>query len=174
MPNLNLDLEIRPLDKQHDLGAFSCGEPRIDNYLKHTAWKEHKAHKIRVFAATKPGQNRVCGYYSLTFIVWQAEAAAENVAKKFEKNGSVPAIYLAKLGVEQSESGQGIGTKLMRDAFEKCLAISHYAGIPTLTLQAINEEKAKWYEYIGLERFQPRSLDMVIALSTLRKALQTK
>jgi hypothetical protein len=165
-----LDLEIRPLDKEHVLGAFSCGVLKIDNYLKQTAWKEHKAHKIRVFAATRPGQRTVCGYYSMTFIVWQTDLAAGAAAAKFEKAGIVPAIYLAKLGVNQDDSSKGIGTSLMMDAFKRGLAIAHHAGIPTLTLEAIDEEKAKWYSKLGMERFQPESLQMVIALSTLRKA----
>ena len=171
MPDLKLDLEIRPLDKQHVLGAFCCGVDRIDNYLKLTSWKEHKAHKIRIFAATRPGQTAVVGFYSLTFIVWGTDMAEAAVAKKFDAFGSVPAIYLAKLGVHKDEAKQGVGTRLMKDAFEKCLAIAHYAGIPTMTLEAIDEEKAKWYEFLGLQRFRPDSLEMVIALATLRKAI---
>lgn len=168
------EIEIKPLEKIHSLGAFSCGEQRIDNYLKFTSKKEHKSHKIRIFVATKPANFTVCGYYSLTFIVWKTEEfpVTEKVARKFEKDGAVPAIYLAKLGVNTDDSHQGIGSALMKDAFKRCLTISEHAGIPTLTLEAINEEKAKWYEHLGFERFAPERLEMVIALSTLRKAVK--
>jgi GNAT superfamily N-acetyltransferase len=165
-------LEIRAFDKFHDCNGFQCGVERIDNYLTKTAWREHKAFKIRVFAATKPDEPRVLGYYSLTFIVWTDDGVAESVKPKFVKSGeAVPALYLAKLGVVTDAVRQGIGTSLVRDAFARSLAVAENAGILTLTLDAINEDKARWYGDLGFDRFAEEDLRMVISLHKLRKAL---
>lgn len=164
-------LDIRPLDRQHGLGAFSCGEDRIDNYLRLNAWKEQKAHRMRVFAVTIKGELTVVGYYSLTFIVWNEEVVETERAKsKLTRSGAaIPAIYLAKLGVTDGHKRQGIGEALVRDAFIRSIAIANNAAISTLTLDAISEAKAKWYEKLGFERFAPDDLKMVISLATLRK-----
>lgn len=92
-------------------------------------------------------------------------------ANKFEKLGTGPSIYLAKLGVTEAAAKQGIGAQLMRDAFNHTLRISEHAGISTLTLEAISEEKAVWYEKLGLIRFEPGDLRMAIPLATIRKSV---
>jgi len=167
-----VDVDIKPLDRNHGLRAFSCGEARIDNYLKNNSWKEHKNYKIRIFVATIPEQTEVIGYYSFTFIAWTIdEKMPIGTTKKFERIGTVPAIYLAKLGVTEASAKQGIGAQLMRDAFNRTLRISEHAGISTLTLEAISEEKAVWYEKLGLVRFEPGDLRMAIPLATIRKSV---
>ncbi len=162
-------LNITPLDRSVNRGAFSCGVEKIDNYLKITSLQEHKKYKMRVFVGTKPATFDVVGFYTLTFIVWSLENVDPDVAAKFTRDGPVPAIYLAKLGVNEADAKQGYGTLLMKDAFNRCLVIAEHAAIPTLTLEAINEEKAKWYEKLGFKRFSPDSLRMVISLATLRQ-----
>ena len=160
-----------PLDKSVNRGAFCCGEDRIDNYLKNTALQEHKKYKMRVFVGTKPTSFDVVGFYTLTFIVWKLDDALPEVVTKFKTAGPVPAIYLAKLGVNKEDSGQGFGKLLMIDAFKRCVMIAEHAAIPTLTLEAIDEEKAAWYKKLGFVRFSPDSLRMVIPLATLRQVV---
>lgn len=162
------------MDRTHKLPGFSCGETRIDNYLKNNAWKDHKNYKLRIFCATAPGTPEVIGYYSMTFVVWVPDqgVSAEMIEKFDSTRDLIPAIYLAKLGVLESVGGQGVGTQLMADAFKRSLAISEHAGISTLTLDAIDQEKAEWYERRNLKRFSPGDLRMAISLATLRKALK--
>ncbi len=166
-------LEIRPLEKALQREGFNCGVERIDNYLTKTALQEHKKYKMRVFVGTLPESFNIVGFYTLTFIVWALEEAQLDAAvkEKFAKTDKpVPAIYLAKLGVDQKHTKKGYGAQLMRDAFNRCIKIAENAAISTLTLQAIDEDKAKWYEKLGFQRFSPGSLDMVISLATLRQA----
>lgn len=165
------EIEIRPLDKLHDLAGFECGVERIDNYLTKTAWREHKTHKIRVFAATLPGSQVVVGYYSLTFIVWTDESIGEKVRTKFVSSGAaVPAIYLPKIGVRETHAKTGIGSALVKNAFERSLLIADNAAIGTLTLDAIDPAKAVWYASLGFVPFAEGDLKMVISLNNLRKA----
>jgi predicted N-acetyltransferase YhbS len=167
-------LVINPLAREHGRGDFSCGVSQIDNFLKNNALKDHKQFKIRVFVATIKGSPVVVGYYTLTFIVWNDEnVSSELIKSKLGKSGfATPALYLAKLGVNIANARQGIGAFLMRDAFIRSIAIAEQASIPTLTLEAISEEKALWYEKLGFERFAPGALEMVISLATLRRTLK--
>jgi len=138
------------------------------------AWKEHKNYKMRVFVATKDGSADAVGFYTLTFISWIIDdSVSAKVGAKlnsFREGAAVPAIYLAKLGVCESEKKQGFGARLVSDAFQRCVRIADEAHISTLTLEAIHEERAGWYERLGFERFGPGDLRMAISLSVLRGA----
>lgn len=165
------DIDIRAYDRTHVRDGFACGVERIDNYFDQNAWKEQKAHKIRVFCATLPDSQLVVGYYSLTFVVWTDEGIADALKPKFVKSGlAVPAIYLPKLGVRETHAGKGIGRLLVRDAFQRSLAIADNAAIGTLCLDAIDTEKADWYQGLGFEPFADGDLRMVMPLNVLRKA----
>jgi hypothetical protein len=166
-------IEIRPLDRQHVLGAFSCGETRIDNWLKHHAWKDQKAGKIRVYCATYPGAQDVIGYYSLTFTAWEFDRSREVVEPKHDEPLPLPAIYLPRVGVCVSEAGQGIGTQLIIDAFKKSVAIADLAAVTTLTLHAIHAERAAWYERLEFVQLTPGNPDLAmgIPLAKIKKAL---
>jgi len=169
-------IEIRPLDKQHVVGAFSCGEPRIDNYLaKGTAWREQRRAVIRVYCATVPGSQDVVGYYSLTFIAWDHESAKDVVEPKHAGAATAqPAVYLPKVGVCEASAHQGIGQQLIMHAFEKSIEIADRAAVTTLTLHAIHEERAHWYERLGFVQFEPGdpAWAMGISLAKIRQALK--
>lgn len=170
MPNGGEAFAIAPLAKPHDRGGFVCGVAKIDNYLTLTALQEQKKNLMRVFVATRPDCNQVVGFYTLTFIVWTPEDVEGDVRDKFVKSGAaMPTIYLPKIGVRKSEAGKGCGSHLMQDAFKRSIAIADHAAISTLTLEAIDEEKAGWNESLGFRRFVEGDLRMAISLKTLRQ-----
>jgi GNAT superfamily N-acetyltransferase len=161
---------IAPLAKPHDRAGFDCGVAKIDNYLTITALQEQKKNLMRVFVATEPESVRVVGFYTLTFIVWTPEQVEGDARHKFVKSGAaMPTIYLPKIGVRQTDAGKGCGRLLMRDAFQRSVAIADHAAISTLTLEAIDEEKAGWYESLGFQRFADGDLRMAISRKTLRQ-----
>ena len=170
MPEGGDNFAIAPLAKSHDRAGFDCGVVKIDNYLTITALQEQKKNLMRVFVATNPDCPRVIGFYTLTFIVWTPEQVEGEAQHKFIKSGAaMPTIYLPKIGVRLADSGNGCGRQLMRDAFQRSIAIADHAAISTLTLEAIDEEKAGWYESLGFQRFAPGDLRMAISLKTLRQ-----
>ena len=127
---------------------------------------------MRIFCATFPDSQAVIGYYSLTFIGWEHDKAANVVEMKFDDLAPLPAIYLPKIGVCEQHARQGIGASLMRDAFNRSLLIAEHAAITTLTLHAVDAEKEAWYASLGFVRFQEddETLAMGIALSQIRAA----
>lgn len=161
-------LRVRPLDQNHNLKLFSCGNSRIDNYLKLSARKEHKNYKARVFVGTLDDSFDAVGYYTLVLASHAPTEVSSEAKEKFQSVRSVPSIYLPKLGVATSESKKGIGQLLLKDALKRCLIISENAGAYALTLDAIDEEKARWYHKFGFEFFVEGELKMFIALKTVR------
>lgn len=84
----------------------------------------------------------------------------------------IPAVYLAMIATDSSMQKQGIGTDLMLHAFRSTLEIADLAGTGCLTLTAVDEEKALWYEGLSFQRLEPDSLDMYIPLGTVREACE--
>jgi hypothetical protein len=49
-----------PLDRSHDLSAFDCGAPALDDYLRKYAWQNHQNRSARTYVTAR--DNRVVGY----------------------------------------------------------------------------------------------------------------
>lgn len=89
-------------------------------------------------------------------------------------NRNIPTIYLAGIGVVEPEARQGIGAALMLDAFEKAAAIADLAGTACMTLDAVDEKRAQWYEKLQFKRFDltaDKKIRMFIPLATILDAL---
>lgn len=108
------------------------------------------------------------GFYSLCASTLEANTIFG--LKKFGRK-PIPAIYLAMVGVTKDHAGNGLGTYLMRDAFKRTLNVAENAGAYCLWLQAVDEEKAGFYERRQFERITDGKLDMFIAINTIRDAL---
>lgn len=77
-------------------------------------------------------------------------------AEAEEKYGTwaFPLVYLAQIGVRNEvQRGQGVGSAMMLDAFERTLTIADLAGTFGLMLDAIDDDRALWYERLDFKRF---------------------
>lgn len=118
--------------------------------------------------ACPEGTDDVVGFYSLCVSTLEPKKIL-GVAK-FGKR-PIPAVYLAMLGVTQEHAKRGLGKALMRDAFERTLAVADNAGAYCLWLTAVDDEKARFYASLQFERIAPDGLDMYIPLPTMREGL---
>jgi GNAT superfamily N-acetyltransferase len=73
--------------------------------------------------------------------------------------------------VDQSVSGQGLGGRLLRDCFVRCLQLADQIGIHAVTVDAIDEQAAKFYEHFGFTRFLNQNDKLFIPLDTIRQAV---
>ena len=163
-------LNIGPLDRTYDRGAFCCGKTPIDNYVKNNIRKEHEAYNVRVFVASYIDSTEILGLYALTIKSVDPQKVSAEAQKQFGRVESVPTIYLSCIAVNQAVQGKGIGYFLMMNALNRALEISENAGVFAVTLEAIDEEVAKKYEGYGFERFIDGELDMFMPLKTIRDA----
>ncbi len=164
-----MSVSIRLLDKNHKREKFECGESRIDNWFLVNSWKEQKQGRSRVYCLADNETNFVIGFYNLTFIAWDYDNANNVVGTKSESKGSpLPSVYLPRIGVRTECARQGYGGDLIRDALQKSVEISRIASIRTLSLHAINEEKAQWYTKFGFQRIPPNEdFGMALPLSVV-------
>jgi hypothetical protein len=157
--------EIRSLDRHHDRAAFSCGDSRIDEYLRSYARQNMERRAALVWVWTRPPSQVVIGFYTLTSTQIEAGALPAAVAQKFKLRNpaSLGATLLGRFAVGSAYQGQGLGRLFCVHAFENALTASRVVSSVGVVLDAYSDgAKAFWraLEFVsigeregGLERF---------------------
>jgi predicted N-acetyltransferase YhbS len=79
---------------------------------------------------------------------------AENLPAKHAKKlprHAVPVVLLARLAVDRSVHGNGLGGFLFRDALIRSLDLSAKLGIHAVAVDALDDEAKGFYERFGFE-----------------------
>ncbi|MDD4912063.1 MAG: GNAT family N-acetyltransferase [Sideroxydans sp.] len=139
----------QPLAQLHDLTAFDCGEPILNDWLKRRAFANQVTGASRTFVLVGD-RNQVLGYYALAAGAIAHADAVGSVRRNMPD--PIPVMVLGRLAIDLSCQGQKLGTALLRDAFLRTTSISENVGIRALLVHALNEKAKQFY----LERgFQP-------------------
>lgn len=152
-----------PLMADHQIEAFQCGADSLDHWLKHRALRNQVSGASRTFVACD-GQERqrVVAYYALA-----SSAVVVNAAPgKFSRNmpDPIPVVVLARLAVDCSLHGQGLGRALVRDAGRRIIRAADVIGIRGVIVHALSEEARDFYLRIG---FMSSPLDPMLLMVTL-------
>lgn len=97
------------LAKAHGLESFSCGVESLDQWLKRFACSNQQSELATTYVVHR--ENRMVGYYSLTAGSVNREDAAARIAKG-APNHPIGVVLLARLAVDESEKGAGLGRAL--------------------------------------------------------------
>lgn len=115
-----------PLDAQHYLEPFDCGEPILNDWLVLHARQAQASGSAKTFVVTD--DDRVVGYFSLT--VGQVDTLeAPGRVRKGMGRYPVPVVILARLAVSKEYQGRGIGRGMLQDAIRRTLFIAEQAGV---------------------------------------------
>ena len=55
-----------PIGKQHDRGAFDCGDEALNQFLNRHARQSHEKGGAKTYLAVSENNEKVLGYYSLS------------------------------------------------------------------------------------------------------------
>jgi GNAT superfamily N-acetyltransferase len=162
---------IEPLARHHDRAAFDSGVPRVDNFIRLTA-RKHIAEDLAVVrVAVAKGEHRVLGYHSLSAHSLAGEDLPKNLVPKGRPYPGIGAFYLGFIGVQQSLQGRGLGQLLLRDAMHQTVLASTLGGVAFLVLDALDEERVRFYTHLGFVRLPSNPLRLVLSCATIRAAL---
>jgi len=161
---------IEPLGRQHERDGFECGKPFLNDFLTRLATQYERRNLARTYVLVHSGESKVIGYYTLASSAVDFYTLPATQTKKLPRH-PLPAILLARLAVDQSVCGQGLGGQLLRDCFVRCLQLADQIGIHAVTVDAIDEQAAKFYEHFGFARFLNQTDKLFIPLDTIRQAV---
>jgi ribosomal protein S18 acetylase RimI-like enzyme len=166
-------LHIEPLDRsKHDRAAFSCGEPRVDTFLKQHAARQQDSDFSRVFVACLDGGAEIAGFYAMNAHAIDATTLPEEARRRLPRYPHVPAIYLSVLGVSAAYQGRGIGSWLLADAFRRAASIADSVGAHFLVLDALSENAARLYRRQGFADLPGHEPRMLIRMAVIRAAME--
>jgi predicted N-acetyltransferase YhbS len=140
---------VEPLNENHILDQFDCGKHEsLTTWLKRHALVSQAARSSRTFVVHRAGH--VVGYYALAASSVRREDASSRAAKG-QPAHPIPVILLARLAVDKSEQGRGLGSALLKDALQGCLRAAEAIGVRAVLVHAIDEEAKNFYRRFGFE-----------------------
>jgi GNAT superfamily N-acetyltransferase len=166
-PEQPLDSPI-PLESGHDVAAFDCGVPALNQYLKKYALPNQQGQSARTYVATRA--ERVVGYYTLTAGSARREETPARVAKGLAAH-PVPVVLLARLAVDASEKGKGLGAGLLKDALLRAAAAAEIIGCRAVMVHAKDEGARTFYQRFGFEPSPSDPFHLFLLMKDLRASL---
>lgn len=154
----------RPLEHDDDLSKFDCGEPSMNDWLVSRAYFNNTMGTSRTFVTTDG--ERVVGYYALAAASVEKASVPKKVGR--QQPGMVPVMLLARLGVDQSHQGQGIGSQLLRDAILRTVRASEDFGIRAMLVHALHAEAKLFYLRYDFEPSPTDELHLFLLLQDAR------
>ena len=139
---------IEKLRREHLLDSFDCGKEDLNRFLKRQAWNSQQAHSAQTYVLVK--DLRVLGYYSLAAGSVTHEEATERVRKGLARH-PIPVILLARLAVDASVHGQGLGSALLKEALLRTAQAADTIGARALLVHAKDDGARAFYEHFTFE-----------------------
>lgn len=157
-----------PLEPRHDLTAFDCGVPALNNYLKKYALQNQQSQSARTYVATRA--DRVVGYYTLAAGSARREETPARVAKGLAAH-PVPVILLARLAVDETEKGKRLGAGLLKDALTRAAVAADIIGCRAIMVHAKDERASAFYQRFGFEPSPSDPFRMFLLMKDLKASL---
>ena len=166
---------IEPLDPaRHDRAAFSCGLGQVDNLLRRTANKLTKAGNVRTFVMVG-GAGELIGFYAVNAHAIDYSELPEQFARTRPAHGSIPAAYIAMIGVDTRFQGRGYGGDLLVDCLMRLAGAAEALGIAVVMLDVLDcgdpEQVARrlaLYTSYGFAPLPSNGLRLFLPMATVR------
>jgi len=160
---------VESLRRQHAVAAFDCGtQPALNEWLRQFAWMNQRNESARTYVVHRGGS--VVGFYSIAAGSVRKEEVPARVAHGLA-NHPVPVVLLARLAVDKSEQGGGLGKALLKDALHRIAAAADIIGARAVLVHAINERAAAFYRHFGFEPSPIDDLHLMLLMKDLRTNL---
>jgi GNAT superfamily N-acetyltransferase len=133
------------LEAEHNLGGFNCGEPNLDEWLHRQALRAQTQGwaKTQVWVDAK---SKVIAYYSVAPTLITSDGVSRRVRGGIS---TLPGYLLARLALDQSLQGQGLGWDLLWDALETICTAAALGGGRVIVVDPINPAAALFYQHHG-------------------------
>jgi len=129
-----------PLTAEHDLSAFDCGEPLLNDWLRHRALK-NESRFSRTYVVCEG--ERVVGYYCIS--AGAVERAAAPGRLRRNAPDAIPVSVIGRLAVSRAHAGKGLGADLLSDALRRIALASRSIGIGAVMVHAKDEAARRFY-----------------------------
>jgi GNAT superfamily N-acetyltransferase len=160
----------QPLDDEHRVNGFDSGVGSLDTWLIRHARAAAGAGSARTYVVVDSEQDRVVGYHALSVASIEHSEATDRASRGMPKH-PIPAMLLARLAVDRSVQGRGLGAFLLKDAMTRAVSVADQAGVRLLLVHAVDDEARAFYERFGFEPSPTDPMNMQLLIKDIRLAL---
>jgi GNAT superfamily N-acetyltransferase len=163
---------VEALEPHHKVDHFECGRDQLDRWLRAYAGQSQRRDTARTFVVCRQGETDVVGYYTLVASqVEQGEATGE-VQSGTSKHFPIPVCLIARLAVDRSEQGIGLGRSLLLDALQRTERASRSVAMRAILVHAVDEQAAAFYARFGFKPASAEPLTLMVPLEAVRRILE--
>jgi GNAT superfamily N-acetyltransferase len=152
----------------YDLTTLDSGQRELDRWLAEHAADSQRRRTARTFIHLSE-TNVALAYYSLAAHVLQQAELPRTLARGEPRQ--IPAVVLARLALDRSLQGHGLGGALLADALLRIVHASETVGARYVVVDAIDEPAATFYEHYGFRRI-PTTRRLVQSINDIAAALR--
>jgi len=161
-----------PIGKKHDREAFDCGDEALNEFLRRYARKSHDLGGAKTFLAIDDADNKtILGFYSLSPASVDYARTHEIVRRGLARH-DVPGFRLARLAVNRSVQGKGLGGQSLLAAGKRCLQAATEVGGVVMVIDAKNDRVAAWYSSYGAMPLLDAPLSLLLPLTKVEASLK--
>ncbi len=144
-------IEVRLLRPADDRSEFESGNIDLDRFFRRFAGQNQFRHHIGATYVAVDG-GCILGFVTLSVGHIEIEELPKNKRKKLPHD-PLPILRLARLAVDGSAQGRGVGRLLLATVFQVAKDMVHSVGCIGVVVDAKREAMA-FYERYGFELFQ--------------------
>jgi GNAT superfamily N-acetyltransferase len=154
------------LREDHKTEGFDCEVEALNAWLQREAHRALQSDTARTYVWTEAGSAEVVAYYSIApTAVIRAELTGRQ-AGGFSFD--IPGYLLARLALDRSLRGQGLGKELLVDAIGKMVGASEAYGGRLIVVDATDANAAAFYQRFNFLPVKGRPNRLVLKISTAR------
>jgi len=135
------------LTERHNVSLFDCGSDALNLFLQRHALNNQRNQSARTYVALR-GETQVVGFYTMAAASAEFDFVPERIAKGLARH-PIPLTLLARLAVDSTEQGAGLGAGLLKDALKRFLQAQAIIGARAIVVQAKDESASEFYRHFG-------------------------
>jgi len=161
--------DVEKLTKSHDVSAFDCGNEALNDWLERYALVNLLSDAVQTYVVHR--RKAVTGFYSLLAGSVKPHEAPHRIAKGLSRH-PMGVIVLARLAIDKSEQGKGLGQALVKEALIRAERAADVIGVRAVLVHAIDEKARRFYEHFNFEPSPLDPLQLLLLMKDLRVYLK--
>jgi hypothetical protein len=153
------------LTEAHDSASFDCGEPVLDDWLRHRAWDNLQVAASRTYVVCPSESNRIAGYFALSMGQILATEATGSMRRNMPRQ--IPAVVLGRLAIDRT--CQGLGRALVFEVLRRSVVASAEVSARLVIVHAISTAAEAFYCHHGFTRLPGENPTFALDLVKFQK-----
>jgi GNAT superfamily N-acetyltransferase len=160
--------QIEKLAEEHDASHFDCRKASLNDWLRRFGLVNQRNNSAQTYVVHRRGA--VVGFYSLAAGSINREASPERIVKGLARH-PIPVILFARLAIDRSTQGIGLGKALLKDALARAEGASDIIGARAILVHTLDDEACSFYKRFGFERCPTGERQLMLLMKDLRASL---